>query len=64
MVPVLSADLPRVPCLFSYMGSRGVRWPPLGKAFANEGSSMCSLLSLVLYPKRAHSTSQTLSADY
>jgi hypothetical protein len=25
---------------------------------------MCSLLSLVLYPKRAHSTSQTLPADY
>jgi hypothetical protein len=25
---------------------------------------MCNLLSLVLYPKRAHSTSQTLPADY
>jgi hypothetical protein len=25
---------------------------------------MCSLFSLVLYPKRAHSTSQTLPADY
>jgi hypothetical protein len=25
---------------------------------------MCSLLSLVLYPKHAHSISQMLSADY
>jgi hypothetical protein len=28
------------------------------------GSGMCNLLSLVLYPKRAHSTSWTLPADY
>jgi hypothetical protein len=49
---------------FFCLGSRVAKWPPLRKSIANGGSGMCSLLSLILYPKHAHSTSLTLSADY
>jgi hypothetical protein len=48
----------------TYLGSRVAKWQLLGKANANEGSSVCSLLSLGSYPKRAHSTSLTLPAKY
>jgi hypothetical protein len=49
---------------FSTLGSMFARWLPLRKAAANGGSGMCSMLSLVLYHKHVHSTSQTLLADY
>jgi hypothetical protein len=53
-----------VPWLFSWSGSYFAEWPPLRKASANGGSRVCSLLSLVLYPKRVHFASLMLSAKY
>jgi hypothetical protein len=54
------------PLVIFLLGSHVARWTPLRKAIANggRGSGMYSLLSLVLYPKHAHSISQMLSADY
>jgi hypothetical protein len=59
--------------LVTYLGSL-IHFPALGPVLPNGrpldrlllmgGSNICSLLSLVLYPKHAHSTSRTLSADY
>jgi hypothetical protein len=34
------------------------------KLMLNEGSRVCSLLSLVLYPKRVYFASLTLTAEY
>jgi hypothetical protein len=59
----------------TYLGSLGyfhawgpvfARWPPLRKAIINRGGGfdMCSLLSLVMYPKHAHSTSLMQPGDY
>jgi hypothetical protein len=57
----------------TYLGSHGYfpAWGPVlpdrrpsEKLLLMGGSGMCSLLSLVLYPKRAHSTSRTLPIDY
>jgi hypothetical protein len=42
------------------MGSRVARWLPLKKAITNEGSGMCSLLSLVLYLKQTLNLSDTV----
>jgi hypothetical protein len=70
-VTLSQADLLEVP--ESYLGSLGyfpTRGPvlpdghPLAMLLLMGGSDMCSLLSLVLYPKHAHSTSRTLTADY
>jgi hypothetical protein len=36
----------------------------LRKANANGGSKVCSLLSMVTYPKCVHFTSLTLAAEY
>jgi hypothetical protein len=36
----------------------------LRKAKANGGSRVCSLLSLVVYPKHVHFASLTLAAEY
>jgi hypothetical protein len=50
--------------LFFCLRSRVAEWLPLGKANANEGFKVCSLLSLVLYPKRVHFASLKMSAEY
>jgi hypothetical protein len=61
--------------LVTYLGSLGYfpAWGPvLPDGHPSErllltgvgGSGMCNLLSLVIYPKCAHSTSRTLPADY
>jgi hypothetical protein len=46
------------------LGSRVAEWLPLGKANANGGSKVCSLLSLVPYPKRVHFAFLKLSTEY
>jgi hypothetical protein len=58
----------------TYLGSLGYfpAWGPVltdgrpseRQLLTGGGSDMCSLPSLVLYPKHAHSTSQTLPTDY
>jgi hypothetical protein len=68
---LLQAGLLEVPA--TYMGSLGyflTRDPVLPngcsseKLMLNEGSRVCSLLSLVLYPKRVYYVSLMLTAEY
>jgi hypothetical protein len=49
---------------FLAWGSHVAEWQLLGKDKANGGTGVCNLLSLVMYPKRTHFTSLTLSAKY
>jgi hypothetical protein len=53
-----------VPRLFSCLASDVAGWLLLKKVNANGGSKVCSLLSLVLYPKGVHFASLTLAAEY
>jgi hypothetical protein len=56
-----TCDLSGVLWLFSFSGSGVAEWLLLGKANANRGSRVYSLLSQVLYPKCVHFASLTLS---
>jgi hypothetical protein len=50
--------------LFFYPGSRAAEWLPLEKTNANGGSKVCSLLSLVPYPKRVQFASLKMSSEF
>jgi hypothetical protein len=52
------------PLVIFLLGVCVVEWLPLRKANANRGSRVCSILSLVLYPKRVHYAFLTLPAKY